>query len=90
MLDAKIPKKDWIKLSDNLFDKLADKILSLSKGQNKIPNFHAVDTRNTLVRAKLGATGSSGDWFNEIHPNKNGYKKIARLIERKLSEVTSI
>ena len=90
MIDAKIPKKDWVILSDYLFDKLADKILSLSKGQNKIPNFHAVDTRNTLVRAKLGATGNSGDWFNEIHPNKNGYKKIARLIERKLSEVTSI
>ncbi len=90
MIDAKIPKKDWIKLSDYLFNKLADKILSLSKGQNKIPNFHPIDTRNTLIRAKLGATGNSGDWFNEIHPNKNGYKKIARLIERKLSEVTSL
>jgi len=87
MIDAQIPQHDWINLSDYLFDSLADRILSLSSGANRIPNFHAIDTRNSLDRAQLGATGNSGDWLNEIHPNKNGYKKIARHIEAKLSQV---
>jgi lysophospholipase L1-like esterase len=51
---------------------------------NQISNFHVINTRNTLNRAKLNSKGNSGDWLNEIHPNKNGYKKIARLIEQKL------
>ena len=58
--------------------------LSLTQGTNKISNFHVIDTRNTIVRAKKNQTGESGDWLNEIHPNRNGYKKIARLIEQKL------
>lgn len=90
MENAEIPKGDWIALSDYLFNLLADRLLSLSKGTNRIPNFHAIDTRNTLTRAQFGAKGESGDWLNEIHPNKNGYLKIAHLIEKKLSEVTGI
>ena len=90
MTKAEIPQSDWIELSDYLFDHLADRILSLSKGANVIPNFHAVDTRNTLIRAQLGVRGESGDWLNEIHPNKNGYLKIAHLIEKKINEVTPI
>lgn len=90
MTAAEIPQNNWIELSDYLFDALANRMLSLSQGQNRITNFHVINTRNTLERAELGTTGESGDWLNEIHPNKNGYKKIARLIEQKLSEVAGI
>lgn len=87
MLSAEIPKSDWIAVSDYLFNKLAERILGLSRGHNKIPDFHVVDTRNQLIRAKLDTRGEDGDWMNEIHPNKNGYKKIARLIEQKLKMI---
>jgi len=85
--EAQVPKKDWRGISDYLFNKLADKILTLPA---QIPDFHVVDTRKTLVRAKANTVGNSGDWLNEIHPNKNGYKKIARKIEIKLKEVCGI
>lgn len=90
MVNAEIPKKDWIDISDYLFDQLAERILSLEKGQHPIPDFHVVDTRNSLRRALLNSKGNSGDWLNEIHPNKNGYKKIAKKIEQKLKEVCGI
>ncbi|MEH6457195.1 MAG: SGNH/GDSL hydrolase family protein [Cocleimonas sp.] len=90
MTNAEIPKNDWIALSDYLFDRLGNRLLALSKNPNRIPNFHVIDTRNTILRAKKNQTGESEDWLNEIHPNKNGYKKIARLIEQQLKIVAGV
>lgn len=89
MLNADIPQNDWIPLSDYLFDQLADCLLSLENGSNPISNFYVVDTRNLLNRATLNSTGESGDWLNEIHPNKSGYKKIAHQIEQKLKMINT-
>lgn len=80
VVNAEIPKKDWIKVSNYLMDQLAEGILELKH----LDNFHVVDTRNTLKRAALGTTGDNGDWLNEIHPNPDGYKKLARVIEKTL------
>ena len=55
MINAEIPKNQWVKVIDYFFDQLADRVLSLSTGQNKIPDFHVIDTRNTLMRAKLNS-----------------------------------
>lgn len=90
LTNAEIPKKDWIPLSDYLFDQLAEHLLRLAIGPNKISNFHVVDTRNSLIRARKNHTGESGDWLNEIHPNKNGYKKIARLLEQRLKLIANV
>ncbi len=86
--NRKVPQKDWIALADYLIDSLADSILGLQNGSNKISNFHVVDTRNTLTRAKLQDFGPTTHWLNEIHPNHDGYKEIGRKIERgKLYEI---
>ena len=90
MKKTDIPYDKRVAVTDYLFEKLADTILSLGKGINKIPNFHVVNTRGLLNRATLGSTGESGDWLNEIHPNKKGYEKIARAIEEKLKMVAGI
>lgn len=90
MMNADIPKNDWAPLSDYLFNRLADHLLTLADGPNKIHNFHVIETRNTISRAKKNQTGESEDWLNEIHPNKNGYKKISRLIEQKLKIVAGV
>ena len=76
-------------LSDYLFQRLADTLLELSQpnGTKKLPNFFVVDSRNTLRRAKLGATGKSGNWLNEIHPTDRGYAKIGALIARKAEQL---
>jgi hypothetical protein len=63
-----------------LIDALAEAIIALQTGPNPLPNFFAVDTRGLSKPAAPGAKGKSNDWLNEIHPNRNGYDKIARPI----------
>ncbi|RTL37781.1 MAG: hypothetical protein EKK53_20400 [Burkholderiales bacterium] len=74
------------RITDTLFDALADRLLSLDAASGKpqaLANVHVVDTRHTLVRANPTEVGNSNDWLNEIHPNAGGYAKIsARLAER--------
>ena len=65
----------WLDLSRLLLEELAACLKSID-----LPNFHIVDTlalTTTLIPAAPGTTGDSNDWDNEIHPNKNGYKKLA-------------
>ncbi|MCU7931230.1 MAG: SGNH/GDSL hydrolase family protein [Candidatus Thiodiazotropha sp. (ex Codakia rugifera)] len=81
---AEIPKDDWIAVSMFLTDQLAEGLLALQKGKNKIKKFYVVDTRGTLKMAALNTTGDNGDWLNEIHPNSDGYKKIAKVMEKSI------
>ena len=81
---AKVPKSKWVPIADYLIDELAKGILALQEGSDRIKNFHVVDTRGAAKRAAPGTTGSSHDWQNEIHPNDDGYRKIARRVEKKL------
>jgi len=79
-----VPKKMWLKISDYIIDELAKGIIDLGEGgSEEQPNFHVVDTRGTLNRAELDSRGRNNDWVNEIHPNANGYEKLAnRLIDK--------
>lgn len=79
-----ISKSMRIKVSDLLLDALADALLAL---EDELPDFHVVDTRDTLERADIAAKGNSGDWLNEIHPNGGGYRKIADKLAAKLHKV---
>ncbi len=84
---AKIPEAARIEVADYLIDRLAEGVLALQKGNNKLKIFHVVDTRGLLKRAKLNTTGVSGDWLNEIHPGNDGYKKMAKALESKVAEL---
>jgi len=81
---SEIPAQDWIVLTDYLFDQLAEGILELTRQPHVPENFYVIDTRNTIVRAEPGSVGDSGDWLNEIHPNEDGYRKLAKKLEKKL------
>lgn len=81
---SEIPEADRVLLTDYLFDQLAEGILELTRQPHVLENFFVIDTRNTIVRAEPGAVGDSGDWLNEIHPDEDGYKKLAKKIEKKL------
>lgn len=79
------------RIADLLTDGLADALLELDSASGtagkSLPAFHVVDTRNTLVRANPTERGNSNDWINEIHPNLDGYRKIAARLSAKINAV---
>jgi len=85
-VNGTLPTELWEPVIDYLVDRIAETLLELPA---QLPQFHVVDTRGTLRRARLGAGGPSGDWENEIHPDRGGYRKlaarIAAAIERELA-----
>ncbi len=78
--DKLIDASMWVPVSDLLVDALADGIAALASGPAALPEFYFVDTRRTLQRAAPGSTAVSGDWLNEIHPTRAGYRKLADKI----------
>ena len=76
-LQGRVPAEMWQPLTDYLIDQVAETLLALPA---QLPEFHIVDTRGTLLRAHPDATGSSGDWENEIHATRAGYRKLAAKI----------
>lgn len=79
-----VPKALRGKIAVRLLDGLATALLELEK---ELPAFHVVDTRNSLVRADIDAKGNSGDWLNEIHPNSDGYRKVADLLVGRIHQL---
>jgi lysophospholipase L1-like esterase len=76
-----MPPQLWTAVADFLLRRLAAQLKSLD-----LPDFHVVNTLDTLTRAQLGARGESGDWDNEIHPSRSGYKKLARKLAKAISD----
>jgi len=81
---ARVPQSEWNAISDFVVDSLRNTIKGLARGAHKLPNFHVVDTQDTLIPAALGETGVSGDWMNEIHLAGEGYKAMAEKISTKV------
>lgn len=86
---ARIPRRLWNDISDYLLGRLAERIRGLARGPDRLPAFHVVNTLDTLVPAELGTTRESNDWMNEIHPNAEGYAKLAAKIGRRLARLLS-
>jgi hypothetical protein len=74
MIAYEIPESDWEGVTRVLIDRLADVI---KEAAGRYPVMHVVDTRGTLTAAMAGTTGPDGDWENEIHPTKSGYRRLA-------------
>lgn len=70
-----VPQALWVPLADHLLEHMAGVLKGLA-----LPDFHVVNTLGTIARAELGARRESGDWSNEIHPNRSGYKKLGRRV----------
>jgi lysophospholipase L1-like esterase len=81
MKDFVVPSSDWLAVSAALMDRLADLFTRLiAAHQLADPGcaLHLVDSRPVPV--ELGEQedgGVSGDFFNEIHPTRGGYTKLA-------------
>lgn len=82
--DESVPDEFRMPVVKLLIDRLAETLLELAASQD---NVHVVDTRGLLVPAELGATGDSNDWQNEIHPNGDGYAKIAAVMGERMRQL---
>jgi hypothetical protein len=69
-----VPAAYWKDLSGLFLGRLKTLLLGLG-----LPNFHVIDTQGTLDAAAPGSRGDNRDWANEIHPNRAGYRKLARV-----------
>jgi len=78
----KVPTEHWIPLANHLMGQLAETIIGLTSGPDRIANFHVVDTRGTLTQPRLDEIGPTTHWLNEIHPNHDGHSLLARKLER--------
>jgi lysophospholipase L1-like esterase len=76
---AQVPKGMQPMVADTMFTELANTIKSLADPANAnfIKGLTVVDTRGELTPADANSTGKNNDWLNEIHPTKDGYRKIA-------------
>lgn len=62
----------WDQLTALLFKEVRKTVEGWAVGRQGVV---LVPTSGRLVMASAGATGESGDWINEIHPNKSGWNK---------------
>ena len=78
-----IPPARWLEVSNVLMDRLAQLLRSLADARlasDPAAALHIVDTFGAnLVLADPQSTGPSGDFYNEIHPTRGGYDKLAQV-----------
>lgn len=72
----KIPRGLWADTTKAIFDSIGAELDSWRAGR---PNVSLVPTRGVLDPADPTSQGESGDWINEIHPNRRGWQKLAPI-----------
>ena len=76
-----VPTQDWLAVSSALMDGLADlfaRLIAAHRTTDPGCELHLVDSRLVpLVLGDQNAAGRSGDFYNEIHPTRDGYTKLA-------------
>ena len=73
-----LPATEWIAIGRELLSRLALSLQSIAADSQRFPNVHVFDSSHQVAiePARLGDTGSSGDWINEIHLSRKGCSKI--------------
>ncbi len=72
----RVPEEHWLALARLLIDRLADLLEAIAFARRQ-RGLIVVRTTGTIAPAKLGSSGTSGDWENEIHPDAHGYVSLA-------------
>ncbi|MBV8470446.1 MAG: hypothetical protein JOY60_11390 [Burkholderiaceae bacterium] len=73
-----IPAADWLAVSRLLLSRLGQLFKQLAADPLQYPGLHVFDSAHVpLAQAVPGASGSSGDWQNEVHLNHSGCMKLA-------------
>lgn len=71
-----IPPALWGDLTKIIFGDVQKAIAGWAQGR---ANVIGVPTHGRLTAADPADSGNSGDWINEIHPNKAGWRKLAPI-----------
>ena len=79
-----IPPQLWPDLTGAIFAQVQHAVPGWAAGRDDL---HCVPTSGTLDAADPAATGSSGDWLNEIHPNAAGWEKLAGVWQKAIRQV---
>ena len=79
-----IPLSQRLAVADELLGRMGALIWQLiveCRAVDPLCNLHLVDTKGLagVTVAQAGATGSSGDWVNEIHLTRGGYRKCTAV-----------
>ncbi len=81
-----IPKRLWAEVTERIFIDVESTVTGWTRDDRF--GLHVVPTtRVPLVPAAEESTGSSGDWLNEIHPNKSGWRKLAQAWQQELDGI---
>ena len=73
-----VPDEDFIALAHELLSRLAALFETMAADPARFPNLHFFDSAAIDIEpAKLETDGVSGDWVNEIHLTRAGYRKLA-------------
>lgn len=70
------PPALWAGTTQAIFDSISEELASWAADRS---NVSMVPTRGVLTPADPASTGESGDWVNEIHPNRRGWEKLAPI-----------
>lgn len=73
----KAPKTYWKQISGLINDRMAGFLLSFNDPLN-YPNVFVINTMDTLTPADQDEPGNTRHWRNEIHPNAEGYRLLAK------------
>ena len=71
-----IPPSHWEDLTRSIFNEIEATIAHAANGKVSVDN---VPTVGTLTASAAGSIGSNADWLNEIHPNMQGWNKMAKV-----------
>jgi hypothetical protein len=72
-----IPAADGIVVARELVTRLAALLASAAADFVRFPNLHFFDSTTVTIEPALpDAVGASGDWINEIHLTRTGYRKL--------------
>jgi hypothetical protein len=78
LLAYAIPAEDAAALAHELLVRLGRLLAATAADGARFPNLHFFDSAAVaLTPAQPGTSGVSGDWINEIHLTRAGYRKIA-------------
>lgn len=76
-----VPATDHLAVADELLGRLRaliDGLVAAQTAKNPAARLFVADSMSAgLLLSDALATGDSGDWLNEIHPNRAGYQKCA-------------
>ncbi len=64
------------RIVDDLLGRWFQRLLQMVTAGNAIAALHVLHTQGTLDEADSASTGRSGDWEDEIHPTRGGFRKI--------------